>query len=171
MEVSSANIPIIRDDEQAEEIARKTKADIVIYGNVSVIDETAEFFPRFFVAEKANTSEIVGTSELGYPINFDVSETGFSDEVNVLLRRRAAILTNLTQGLVYLKADDFDAAEYARPPKTGGKLRLSSRLRKSSRETVFVETHFSPLVSPNHTPLDINDTRHYQYRDHMTPRH
>ena len=53
VEISHKNMPLILEEAQAEELAQKVKADIVIFGNVFIQGDQAEFSPRFYVDRKS----------------------------------------------------------------------------------------------------------------------
>lgn len=110
VQVAHKNMPLIIEDSQAEELAGKANADIVIYGNISVLGNQAEFSPRFYVAEQSDAKEMTGQNELAYPIEFDISNLGSGNEVHTELRTRAEILFNFTKGLIYYSKEDMDAA-------------------------------------------------------------
>jgi tetratricopeptide (TPR) repeat protein len=110
VQVAHKNMPLIIEDAQAEELAKKVNADIVIFGNISVQGDQAEFSPRFYVAEQSDTKEMTGQNELAYPIEFDVSNLGSGNEIHTELRTRAEILFNFTKGLIYYSKEDMDAA-------------------------------------------------------------
>ena len=110
VQVAHQNMPLIIEDAQAEELAKKINADIVIYGNVYVQGDQAEFSPRFYVAQQADVNELTGQNELAFPIRFDVSQLGSQDKVNAELRTRTEILFNFTKGLIYFsQKDDLSA--------------------------------------------------------------
>lgn len=110
VQATHKNIPIIFEDLEAEALAQRINADVVIYGNVSVNDGVAEFCPRFYVADHPDTQELTGQNKLAHPIEFNISELGFQDEINRRLRGQASILVSFTEGLVYLSSDNLDGA-------------------------------------------------------------
>lgn len=112
VQLTQKNIPLIEEDADAERVARQTNADIVIYGNVSVHGDTAEFYPRFFLAKRSEADELTGPSRLECPISFDIEQVSSEAEINVKLRSRAAILLSFTQGIVYKSVPNLDVARY-----------------------------------------------------------
>jgi tetratricopeptide (TPR) repeat protein len=110
VQMSHKNMPLILEDSQAKELAQKVNADIVIYGNVFVQNNKAEFSPRFYVAEHPDTSELTGQDELAHPILFNISELSESHSVNAQLRKRTEILFNFTKALIYFSQKDTDSA-------------------------------------------------------------
>jgi tetratricopeptide (TPR) repeat protein len=112
VQVANANMPLIIEDSQAEKLANKINADIVIYGTVSVQQskDQADFQPRFYVAEQPDTKEITGTSKLAVPITFAISELNTDDGLNSQLRTRTEILFNFTKALIYFSQKDYDLA-------------------------------------------------------------
>ena len=113
VEISHKNMPLILEEAQAEELAQKVKADIVIFGNVFIQGDQAEFSPRFYVAAQPDTTELTGQNELAYPIIFNVSDLASQELVNASLQNRAEILVNFTKGLVYFSQDDAYSADRA----------------------------------------------------------
>lgn len=110
VQVSHKNMPLITEDIEAGVLAEKVNADIVIYGNIFIQGDKAEFSPRFYVAEHPDTRELTGQNELAYPIIFDISELATQDQVNVELRKRAGILFDFTKGLIYYSQKEFEKA-------------------------------------------------------------
>ncbi len=110
VQISHKNMPLIQEDAQAKELAKKVNADIVIYGNVFVQGNSAEFSPRFYVAERPDTKELTGQEELANPIAFNLSQLGTQDQVNAEIRARTAILLNFTKSLIYVSKKDSDSA-------------------------------------------------------------
>jgi tetratricopeptide (TPR) repeat protein len=108
VQVAHKNMPLILEDSQARELAEKVHADIVIYGNIFVQGDEAEFSPRFYVTEHPDTRELTGQDQLAHPIQFNISELGVSSTVNTQLRARTEILFNFTKALIYLSQKDFD---------------------------------------------------------------
>ena len=113
VEIAHKNMPLILEESQAEKLAQKVKADIVIFGNVFIQGGQAEFSPRFYVAAQPDTTELTGQNELAYPIIFNVSDLVSQELVNASLQKRAEILVNFTKGLVYFSQDDADSANRA----------------------------------------------------------
>lgn len=111
VQVSHHNMPLITEDLQAQALARRINADVVIYGNVYVAGDRAEFTPRFYVSEQAYTRELIGQNELGLPIPFNVPELGANDPVNAEFKARTEVLLNFTKALVYFSQRDFTLAE------------------------------------------------------------
>lgn len=110
VQIAHKNMPLIIEETQAEELAKRVNADIVIFGNIFVRGDQAEFSPRFYVAEQSDTKELTGQNELAYPITFFISELTTQNKVNVDLRIRAEILFNFTKGLIYFSQKDTDLA-------------------------------------------------------------
>jgi tetratricopeptide (TPR) repeat protein len=110
VQVSHKNMPLIQEDAQAKELANKVNADIVIYGNVFVQEDSGEFSPRFYVAERPDTKELTGQEELANPIAFELSQLGTQDQVNSEIRARTEILLNFTKSLIYFSKKDTDSA-------------------------------------------------------------
>ena len=108
--VSHKNIPLILEDIQAEELAWRINADMIIYGNVYIQGEKAELSPRFYLSDHPDTQELTGQNELAYPIPFATTDLGSNDKVNVELKTQTAILVDFTKGLIYLSQKDMESA-------------------------------------------------------------
>lgn len=113
VQMTHKNMPLILEDSQAKELSHEVNADIVIYGNIFVQNDEAEFSPRFYVAEQPDTQELTGQDELAHPIPFNISELHIGDQVNSQLRARTEILLNFTKALIYLSQKDNDSALHA----------------------------------------------------------
>jgi tetratricopeptide (TPR) repeat protein len=111
IEVAKSNMPLITQDSQAEELAQKINADIVIYGNVSVQLETGQaiFRPRFYVAEQADAGELTGPGELAVPIVFSISELNTDEGLNLELPAHTEILFNFTKALIHYSQKDSES--------------------------------------------------------------
>jgi tetratricopeptide (TPR) repeat protein len=112
VQVTNVNMPLIIEDSQAEKLANKINADIVIYGTVSLQQnkDQADFQPRFYVAEQSDTKEITGTSKLAVPITFAISDLNSDSGLNSKLRTRTEILFNFTKALIYFSEKDDSSA-------------------------------------------------------------
>jgi tetratricopeptide (TPR) repeat protein len=102
-------IGILTENEQAEDIAQKTHANIVIYGVVMVVGNEVTIEPRFYVRDQPDTGELTGVHQLSKELNVKVTELE-TDSVKEDLRSRAAILGMFTKGMVELSVNHFDAA-------------------------------------------------------------
>lgn len=110
VEVAHDKIGVIVEARQAEQLAYDINADLVIYGRVFVVGNTATLSPRFYVKGGRETEELTGQHQLAVPLEFDVSSLSFEDIVNVQLRARTAILVSFTKGMTFLSARGYDAA-------------------------------------------------------------
>lgn len=106
VEVSHSKMPLIQEDRDAESLAKRTNADVVIYGTVSVDGNQGEFSPRFYIAENPDTTYIAGQNELAKPIVFNVES---KEQAAAELRQRSEILLLFTKGLVYMRQKNEDA--------------------------------------------------------------
>jgi hypothetical protein len=114
VQVQSDKIGIISDAASAESLARKINADLVIYGDITEIDEVVTILPKFYVREplfRVNIGEINGQYQLAYPIEFLVSQLKQDSQSTKILRERTAIISEFVKGLIYLFADDLYRAQ------------------------------------------------------------
>lgn len=107
--VDHKNMPVIEDDAQAQKLAERLNADLVVYGNVTIRGDTGEFLPRFYVSDRTNDIEVSGYEQLSHPISFHADENS-EDNLTETLQNRAAILTNYVKGLVYINVRNRNAA-------------------------------------------------------------
>ena len=116
VQVSHRNIVLITSAEEADTLAQRIHAHVVIYGDVSLIGTQVRFTPQFYIAKafRADASELNGQQRLAAPINFLVSELldPISDPM-ALMQERATIMTAFTKALVFLKADKLPLAQEA----------------------------------------------------------
>ncbi len=124
VQVAHNKIGIITNAEEARELAEKIHADLVIYGDVTIVNDQVLIMPRFYVSDTYRTgtrevnrtgaSEVNGEHQLAAPINFNVADlvNPSSGELS-LMQQRAAIFIEFTQALVYLGSDDLVLAEAA----------------------------------------------------------
>jgi serine/threonine protein kinase/tetratricopeptide (TPR) repeat protein len=99
---------------QAEEIARKTNADVVIYGiMIPTTPGRARFAPSFYINEESKSAsaygaEILGSEQFGAPVDF-VLDTD-QGSVNNAINGRLDILKGFLNGLQNYTAEDFEQA-------------------------------------------------------------
>ena len=112
VQITHKNIGQIAGVDEAETIAAKTNAQLVIYGSVIVVGDSAELAPKFYVADsfRADVGEINGEHQLALPLQFAASQVLTPDGVSTALKQRAGALTNFTKGLAYLQIGAYDDA-------------------------------------------------------------
>ncbi len=111
IQVAHDKIGAIPGAAEAREIAQAVNADIVIYGDVTVISDLATISPRFYIAEsfRSDVGEMTGQHQLALPIEFRTTDIiHFDSEVNDSLRERTGLLIEFTKALTYLAADNLD---------------------------------------------------------------
>ena len=117
VQVQHKNIGVISSAIDAGKIARKINADLVIYGDIVEVGDLVTVSPKFFVNNQlfqVNIGEINGQYQLGYPIEFSISQLKkWDSQSNEILRQRAAIIGDFVKGLIYLFAGDLDHAQPA----------------------------------------------------------
>ena len=98
-------IGLVAGDEAAAELAQKIKADMVIYGNLELNQDSAGFTPKFYVASlRGEADEIVGRHQLGRPIDIQTPlnlDQQTSRALNRKLIARTKALSRFTLGLIY----------------------------------------------------------------------
>ena len=110
VDVSNKNMPPIREDADAEKLADRVGATIVIYGDVYVQGGEARLSPRFYVSQDFDASELTGETELAKPIIFNVATIDDQEKVEQDLKARSAILANYTYSLIYVSDQNFKDA-------------------------------------------------------------
>ena len=119
VQISHKDIPVIEEDTEAERIAKDINADVIIFGNVQIFEENAEFFPRFYIAERPakvdftgpSVTELAGISRLEAPINFALSDLSFQAPLNKELRNRTNVLITFIKGLTYFSGNKLEEAQ------------------------------------------------------------
>lgn len=100
--------PVV-ETEEVIDLMEKTNADLVIYGEVRVIDDEAVIIPEFYVTEDFQFDVLSGRHEVELPVQFEVSDlVDPESSVNARLPQKFAILTEFTKGLVYFAAEKLD---------------------------------------------------------------
>jgi tetratricopeptide (TPR) repeat protein len=100
--------------EEVIDLMEKTNADLVIYGEVRVIDDEAVIIPEFYVTEDFQFDVLSGRHEVELPVQFEVSDlVDPESSVNARLPQKFAILTEFTKGLVYFAAEKLDLSTEA----------------------------------------------------------
>ena len=100
VDISHERIGVISEAERAKSTAQSINADIVIYGDITVLDDIATMLPKFYINElySNDLSEISGQHQLAIPLEFNVNEVvQYDSNVNTLLRERALILIEFTK--------------------------------------------------------------------------
>lgn len=112
VQVTHEHIGKIGGADEAERIAAKTNAQLVIYGSVTVINNQASLSPKFYVAEsfRSDVGEVNGPHNLSLPVNFEITDVLSPDGVVAQLKQRATVLTEFTKGLAYLQSGEFQLA-------------------------------------------------------------
>lgn len=111
VQIDHGNMGLVVEKEDAENLANRIKADVIIYGTVTSAGGVAELDPTFWVREKPDTEELTGQNRLGQPIAFaGILPVLSGAEVNKALQTRAAALLSFTKGLVFLDSKEPDRA-------------------------------------------------------------
>jgi tetratricopeptide (TPR) repeat protein len=106
-------IGVISDAVEAEKLAQRLNADVVLYGDVVVLGDKATISPKFFVSEnfRSDVGEMIGQHQLALPIEFSAEEIiNFNSKINADIRQRAGIIVEFTRALSYLSSDDLQKA-------------------------------------------------------------
>ena len=102
-QVRFGGLGLVADDTQAEALAKRVGADVVIYANLTPAQNAAALAPRFYVAPLRNEAdEIVGRYELGAPIPLRLPlDNREALALNQALNYRQKLLSRFTLGLMY----------------------------------------------------------------------
>ncbi len=109
IQVSNTNMPLITGPE-ADQLARKVGADLVIYGRIAPVGSQYRLTPGFYVAERPATAELTGRSDLGQSIPLDPSDQASQDQAESAIKARTEVLLNFIKSLVYLSQNNREAA-------------------------------------------------------------
>lgn len=96
----------------AETLAKKINAYILIYGVIVTDGTKSKFQPEFYVnhASFRDASEITGSHEIGRQLALALPFTGIQGAENPALVGRVRALNLITMGLAYYSVDKFDDA-------------------------------------------------------------
>lgn len=116
VQVAHKNIGVITSAEEAKALAKKVNAQVVIYGDVTTMENQVRLTPQFYIAEafRANVSELNGQQRLAAPITFPIDSimTPTEDPLQVM-QERAVIMTEFTKSLVYLATENLPLSKEA----------------------------------------------------------
>lgn len=111
VQVDHKNMNPILEQEEAEKLAERVNADIVIYGTVIKNGDGGSLQPSFWVRARPDTEELTG--QLGQPIYFRGIEDGLAEaEVRKTLRPQATALLSFVEGLVRLDNGEGEFAQH-----------------------------------------------------------
>jgi tetratricopeptide (TPR) repeat protein len=96
----------------AEALAKKINAYILIYGVIVTDGDKSKFQPEFFVNHESfrDASEITGSHEIGHQLALALPFTGIQGAENPALVGRVRALNLITMGLAFYSMDKFDNA-------------------------------------------------------------
>lgn len=112
VQVSDHNMGVVNTYEDAERLADRANAHMVIYGKAEVFDDTVRHTPQFYVNDTAHAAmlEVNGTDFLEEAIPLDKDSLEQEPPDTAEIAARAALLTDFARALVYLAFEDLDAA-------------------------------------------------------------
>lgn len=156
---------------EAEQLAEKILADVVIYGVIRDTEDEDQFSPEFYINYKGfeQAVEVVGPFRMGDPLLIDLPFDP-SDQPGVknpALSARAEALSLITVGLAYYVTDDFEYSlkYFSRAESIG------SWLRGAGKEVIYLllgnanvglasqeksSTYMAPAISSYEESLEIN---------------
>lgn len=109
VQVSHKNIGVIMNGQEAKALAERIHADVVIYGDVSSIDDQIQFTLRLYVADvfRGDVSELNGEQKLSAPITLPIKDLLTpGNRLLVLNHNGVVILTQFMIALAYLEIYD-----------------------------------------------------------------
>jgi hypothetical protein len=116
IQVAHDRIGLISGATEAEGLAGKINADVVIYGSVIIVGGRVSISPRFYVSEsfRGEIGELTGEHNLALPVEFLVTQSAdiirIGSELNTTLRESAAVATDFTKALTFLATDNLNPA-------------------------------------------------------------
>lgn len=112
VQVSDHNMGVVNDTRDAERLADRANAHVVVYGEAEVFNETVRFTPHFYVNDTAHAAmfEVNGSDFLEDAIVVDKSSLEQEPPDTRLIAARAALLVDFTRALVYLAFDNLPSA-------------------------------------------------------------
>ncbi len=116
VQVGHARMPVVSDAGEAERLAGKVHADMVVYGSVTRIGDEVRIWPRIWVTpeQDSDVSVISGQHQLGVPSEFQLQELQDPGAVEASgLRQRMIVLVEFTKALSYFTANNLPLAHRA----------------------------------------------------------
>ncbi len=112
--VSDARMPVVADEVDAERLARRVNAQLVIFGTAR-IDAAGRvvYSPHFYIyfdPARQDVAELTGDYPLDVKLTFKLADLMTDRLPPARTAAAAALLTRFGQALVYLKAHDLDNA-------------------------------------------------------------
>ena len=112
--VSGARMPVVWDEGDAQRLAGRVKAQLVIYGTATVnAAGQVSYSPHFYIyfdPARGDVAELTGDYPLDVRLTFALDELIANDPPPARTAAAAALLTRFGQALVYLKGHDLDNA-------------------------------------------------------------
>ena len=113
-EVSGERMPIVRTPEEAHALAEERNAQLVIYGEASMLDDVVSYTPGFYVAldtVRADVGEMQGEAALDTPFSFPLSELAdLERRPSGRTAAAATLLTYFVRALVELNDGEIGKA-------------------------------------------------------------
>jgi tetratricopeptide (TPR) repeat protein len=107
VQVAHDKIGVITNAEEASALAKKINAHLVIYGDVTLLEDKVLVTPQFYVAEmqQSNVGEVNGEHKLAARIRFSKKDLVTpSNQALEKMQQSTTILIEFTKALVYLTA-------------------------------------------------------------------
>lgn len=112
--VSSARMPVVEDEGDAKQLARRVNAQLVIYGRARVnAAGQVTYSPHFYVyfdPARPDVAELTGDYPLDVSLTFALADLMADKLPPARTAAAAALLIRFGQALVYLKGQDLDNA-------------------------------------------------------------
>lgn len=108
--VGKKNIGVIASGQEAENLAQKINADIVIYGSVIIDRDSISIITKYYVADtfRSDVSELIGAHQLTMPILYGINDSGelsLGSGIINEIQDRSLILIHFTRALMFFDAN------------------------------------------------------------------
>jgi tetratricopeptide (TPR) repeat protein len=153
--VDHKKMPVITEDAEAEKLAQQVDADLVVYGNVTIVGDRGEFMPRFYVSGRKSDIEVSGYNQLARPISFRTGDAS-EEELNRTLRTRAAILVNYVKGLVYLNVEKRNVEGAAYSFRQAVREAEKEQEPFVGQEVLYLMLSYAEKISGNYAEAQVN---------------
>lgn len=112
-EVSGDRLPVVRTSDSAQALAEQVNAQLVVYGEAYMMDETVYYTPYFYVAldtVRADVGEMQGEAALELLLKFPVEDLLAGRQPTGRTADAATLLTTFVRALVNLNEEEIDKA-------------------------------------------------------------
>ncbi len=150
VQVTHKNIGVVADAGQAEKLAKKVNADLVVFGHILASEKKVTLSPVFFVRHplyRVDISDLNGEHTFTYPIVFKPDELlAWDSTSNAILRQKVVVISEFLKGLRYLFLEDIERAQSA----FDSAIQYAENDNFEGKEVLFIFASRSALLAGNY---------------------